>query len=195
MASSSAPTAPWKPLFNFRTGEEMSAEVEAAMFIHSCGSVEAGRTQYLELMRKAESGEMVVMGPKPKPVDPVTIVRFNETLSVRVWGKGMETLGQFCFDFVDSLGQPVDGPAGITVYAPPGLLHGFVTHHTDWTRKVEWPTLERQMGSISRTGEKYLVKEGANLQIVETDADGRVVCERYLMIPVRHMPIMTATMA
>ncbi|KAJ7126767.1 hypothetical protein C8R44DRAFT_873891 [Mycena epipterygia] len=180
------------PLIDPRTGQEISEADLDMIFIQVWGSVEKGRQVREEYLRKAECGEIAVVGLKPSPGDPVTIFPVNNKLSFRLWDKRMETTKQFCFDFVDNNGNPVDDPAGIKVYAPASLQAGVVEHPevVDWVRggKIALWTMECGLGSTRHEQEKYLIQEGASLQIVQSDCYGRVLLERYITIPTKPRP-------
>jgi hypothetical protein len=134
---------------------------------------------------------------KPSLGDPVTIFPVNDELSFRLWDKGMETLKDFCFDFVDNDGNPVDNPAGIKVYAPTSLGCSGIAEHpqvVDWAMgKIALWTVETGLRATSHAHEKYCIQEGASLQIVQSDRSGRVLLERYITIPVKHTDRVAAT--
>ncbi|KAJ6541563.1 hypothetical protein B0H19DRAFT_1311748 [Mycena capillaripes] len=180
--------SPRTPFVDFRTGHEFSAEEEEILFAHWYGTAERGRREYDKLVRSVQSREVFAVGVKPLPGDPVTLLRFNEDLTVRIWGKGMESLRQYCLDFISNDGNAIDNPPGLKVYAPASYRFGIVPPHSaiDWTTKIEVPTLEASLGSMFHTDEKYIVSEGATLQIVQTDPGGGIVLEKIITVPIRH---------
>ncbi|KAJ7088595.1 hypothetical protein C8R44DRAFT_958561 [Mycena epipterygia] len=178
-----------------RTGRAFSASEEDSFFTNMYGSVERGRQMYRQALDKVESGKTVIVGRKPVPNEPITVIPFNTDLSVRIRGKGMEQLGNFCFDFVDNDGIQVKNPLGIRIFAPESMQMGVVSQNVDWEReKIEVFTIERNMGSSSHTVENYLVPEGAQLQIIQSDNLGQVVLKKFLSIPVRPKAGVAASM-
>jgi hypothetical protein len=99
----------------------------------------------------------------------------------------MEFIHRFCFDLVDNDGKAVDGPPSLKVFGPASLAQGCVERPDtiDWSRRIELWTMESGIGSTRRVDEKYLIQEGATLQIEESDSHGQVIKEHYLSIPVR----------
>jgi hypothetical protein len=53
----------------------------------------------------------------------------------------MESIKQFCFDFIDNNGSPVDNPRGIKVYAPSVYQSGLSASQIDWRWRIEVPTV------------------------------------------------------
>jgi hypothetical protein len=124
------------PFVDFRTGQELSLADEAIAYQHWFGSVENGRRQYQKFLELVEVGvksdEILVIGVGAffmllvNDIDVVSVgqtkARRTSHLSTlqrhRIWCMGMESIKQFCFDFIDNNGSPVDNPRGIQVCIP-----------------------------------------------------------------------------